>query len=118
MRSEPVERVSISTERTFARDIDDLGRLSAAGGEMAGRVARALRGRGRSARTVTVKLRHADFRTITRAETTATPIDDADAIARAAGRLLRLALAERPGALRLLGVGVSGLVAQRQLALF
>ena len=118
VRSEPAERVSISTERTFDRDVSDPARLRALGGEMAARVAEALRRRGRFARTVTVKLRYADFRTVTRAETIRVPTDDAAAIARTAARLLCRALAERPGALRLLGVSVSGLVPERQLALF
>jgi DNA polymerase-4 len=118
VRSEPAERVSISTEHTFDRDVSDQERLQAVGAEMARRVAEALRRRRRSARTVTVKLRYADFRTVTRAETVGAPIDDPAAIQRTAARLLRRALAERPGALRLLGVGVSGLVVERQLALF
>ena len=53
--------------------------------------------RGRFARTVTVKLRYADFRIVTRAETIEVPTDDAAAIARTAARLLGRALAERPG---------------------
>jgi hypothetical protein len=44
-------------------------------------------------------------------------IDDAGQIADLACRLLDRGLRDRPGALRLVGVGVSGLVAFRQLAL-
>lgn len=97
VRSEPAERVSISTERTFDRDVSDPARLRALGGEMAARAAEALHRRGRFARTVTVKLRYADFRIVTRAETIEVPTDDAAAIARTAARLLGRALAERPG---------------------
>jgi DNA polymerase IV len=46
------------------------------------------------------------------------PTDDETVIQGAACVLLRRALRERPGPLRLMGVGVSGLSAERQLALF
>jgi hypothetical protein len=44
-------------------------------------------------------------------------IDDAETIIELACGLLDRALKDRPGALRLAGVGVSGLVAYHQLAL-
>jgi DNA polymerase-4 len=114
----PSERVSISCERTFDRDVADAGELDVAGREMAARVAALLRGRERAARTVTVKLRYADFQTVSRGQTVRAATDDEDVIWRTARALVSRALEEREGALRLLGVGVSGLSAERQLTLF
>jgi DNA polymerase IV len=116
--SQPAERVSVSAETTFARDVSDAAQLESVGRGLAERVAESLRRRGRAGRTVTVKLRYADFQTITRGQTVAAPLDDGGAIWATAAALVARALAERPGALRLLGVGVSGLRAERQLSLF
>ena len=114
----PAERISISCERTFERDVADSAELEAAGREMAARVASSLRARARAARTVTVKLRYADFQTVTRGQTVRAATDDGDVIWRTARALVSRALEERDGALRLMGVGVSGLSAERQLTLF
>ena len=114
----PAERISISSERTFERDIGDHSELERIGCAMAERVASILRTRGRSARTVTLKLRYSDFQTVTRGQTVAAATDDEGVIWETARRLLARALAEREGPLRLMGVGVSGLVSERQLTLF
>jgi DNA polymerase-4 len=116
--AEPPERVSVSTERTFPVDVAAPAELEARGREMAADVAGALARHGRVARTVVVKLRYADFTTVTRSRTLEAPTDDAEALWRHARRLLAGALRERPGALRLLGVGASGLTGARQLTLF
>lgn len=115
---EPPERISVSTERTFDRDVTDAGELARRGEEMARDVAASLARRGRCARTVTVKLRYGDFSTVTRAHTMTAATDDAGVIWRRAWHLLASALEERPGPLRLLGVGVTGLTEQHQLSLF
>jgi DNA polymerase-4 len=65
-----------------------------------------LRGGGGLARAVTLKVRSPDFATSTRQRTLAAPTDETLAIWRAAEALLNAWLAERPGALRLLGVSV------------
>jgi DNA polymerase-4 len=114
----PAERISVSAETTFERDVADPALLERVGRGLAEQVAEALRRRGRAARTVTVKLRYADFQTITRAQTVAAAVDDAEAIWATASALVARALRERPGALRLLGVGVAGLRPDRQLTLF
>lgn len=114
----PSERISISCERTFERDLRDAGELEEAGREMAARVAVLLRSRQRAARTVTVKLRYADFQTVTRGQTVRAATDDGEVIWSTARALVSRALEEREGALRLLGVGVSGLSGERQLTLF
>jgi hypothetical protein len=66
---------------------------------------------------VTAKLRYADFSIRSRSTSLAVGIDDAEQIADLACRLLDRGLRDRPGALRLVGVGVSGLAEYRQLAL-
>jgi DNA polymerase-4 len=86
------------------REIDRLARRAAA----------ALGKKGLLARTVTLKVRYADFTTVTRRHTAELPTRDAGAIAARALLLLeRTDAARRP--VRLLGVGVQGLVGERDL---
>ena len=66
---------------------------------------------------MTTKLRYADFSIRSRSTSLDVGIDDAAQIGDLACRLLDRGLRDRPGALRLVGVGVSGLGAYRQLAL-
>jgi len=82
---------------------------------MAASVAEGLVKRRLSARTVTTKLRYSDFSIRSRSTTLAAPIDEPDRIAELACALLDRGLRDRPGALRLVGVGVSGLSEYRQL---
>ena len=111
------ERISISTEETFERDVSERSVLHAELLRMAEEISASLRRGGLSARTVTTKLRYADFSIRSRSTTLAAPIDEADRIGDLACRLLDRGLRDRPGALRLVGVGVSGLSDHRQLAL-
>jgi DNA polymerase IV len=111
------ERISISVENTFERDIADRERLHDELRGMAAEVAAALQRRGQVARTVTTKLRYADFSIRSRSTSLDTGIDDAPTIGDLACRQLDRGLKDRPGALRLVGVGVSGLADFRQLAL-
>ena len=83
---------------------------------MADRVATHLRDSGRTARTITTKLRYTDFSIRSRSSSLRIGIDDAHDIGELACGLLDRALSDRPGALRLVGVGVSGLSDHRQLA--
>ena len=112
------EAKSISQETTFAQDVDDTETLRRALRQQAAEVGVRLRRNSLAARTVTLKLRWADFTTRTRQTTVAQPLDDEDEIARIA---LDLLTALRPGgtAVRLIGVGCSGLVAAvRQMSIF
>jgi DNA polymerase-4 len=111
------ERVSISTEETFERDVDDRQQLYAELRRMATRLAEHLQATGDAGRTVTTKVRYPDFSIRSRSTTVAAGIDDAETIGDLACRLLDRALRDRPGALRLVGVGVSNLEPYRQLAL-
>jgi DNA polymerase-4 len=112
-----VQRISISSENTFERDVLDREWLHGELRRQAREVAEALQKRGEVARTVTTKLRYADFSIRSRSTSLDHGIDDADEIADLACRLLDRGLRDRPGALRLVGVGVSGLGAYRQLTI-
>jgi DNA polymerase IV len=111
------ETISISTEETFDRDIADVEQLKVEVRRMAERVAGHLERASQTARTVTTKVRYPDFSIRSRSKTLPVATDDGARIADLACALLDRALADRPGALRLVGVGVSGLEDHRQLAL-
>ncbi len=111
------EAVSISTEETFERDVADRERLHDELRRMASRVADRLTASGQAARTVTTKVRYPDFSIRSRSRTLPVGVDDPDRIGQLACELLDRALADRPGALRLVGVGVSKLEPYRQLVL-
>jgi DNA polymerase-4 len=111
------ERVSISSENTFERDVLDREWLHGELRRQAREVAATLQDKGQVARTVTTKLRYADFSIRSRSTSLEVGIDDARQIGDLACRLLDRGLRDRPGALRLVGVGVSGLAAYRQLTL-
>jgi DNA polymerase IV len=111
------QRVSISHEETFERDIADVEQLRAELRRMSASLAEYLRRKGETARTVTTKVRYPDFAIRSRSTSLAVGTDDADRIAELACALLDRALADRPGALRLVGVGLSGLESHRQLTL-
>jgi DNA polymerase-4 len=111
------ERISISVENTFERDLTDREQLHAELRRMAERVAEHLNNTGRTARTVSTKLRYTDFSIRSRSTSMRVGIDDGEEIGRLACANLDRALDDRAGALRLVGVGVSGLASHRQLAL-
>jgi DNA polymerase-4 len=119
----PVEhervRKSVGSERTYARDLHGLDEVrSALGPVFADAYARLVRS-GSAARTVTVKLRYADFAGETRATSLGAPSDDERLLHDAAQRSLVASGAARPGALgiRLLGVAFSSLDEVTQLTL-
>ena len=115
--AEPGDAVSISNEETFDRDLTDRAALHETLREMARDVAASLHKRGWAARTVTTKLRYPDFSIVTRSHSVAVGIDDAGEIGDLACALLDKALNDRPDAIRLAGVGVSGLERHKQLTL-
>jgi DNA polymerase IV len=114
---EPVESVSIGHEETFARDVSDREQLHDELRRMAQRVAARLIESGQVARTVTTKLRYPDFSIRSRSTTLAAGLADGERIGQLACDLLDRALADRPGALRLVGVTVSKIEDFEQLAL-
>jgi DNA polymerase-4 len=109
---------SISHETTFARDVCDDGVLEGVLLGLAEGVARRARHAGVSGRTVQFKLRLPDFTTLTRSRT-GPPTREAARIFRTARELFR-AVDRKGEAVRLLGVGISGLTdaPQLELALF
>jgi DNA polymerase-4 len=109
------ETVSVSAEETFERDIEDIERLREELRRLAEHVAERLG--GQTGRTVTTKVRYPDFSIRSRSTSLPVGIDDPERIWELACTCLDRALTDRPGALRLLGVAVSGLEAHRQLAL-
>jgi DNA polymerase-4 len=111
------ERISISQEETFERDIADPERLHDELRRMAEKVAEHLRARGQVARTVTTKVRYPDFAIRTRSTSLAVGTDDAERVGELACSLLDRALRDRSGPLRLVGVGVSGFEDHVQLSL-
>jgi DNA polymerase-4 len=111
------ERISISTEETFERDISDRDQLKDELRRMSSRLADHLRTKGETARTVTTKVRYPDFAIRSRSTSLPVGTDDSDRISELACTLLDRALNDRPGPLRLVGVGVSGFEAHQQLAL-
>jgi DNA polymerase IV len=111
------ERISISTEETFERDIADRDQLKDELRRMASGLAKHLQKKGETARTVTTKVRYPDFAIRSRSTSLPVGTDDPERIGELACQLLDRALDDRPGPLRLVGVGVSGFEPHRQLAL-
>ncbi len=106
---------SISGETTYAQDLDDLNEMRADLERLARRVAASLERKHLRARGVTIKVRYADFSTVTRSHTEAAPTRDVAAIAaRALALLERTDAARRP--VRLLGVGAHGLTGDSEAA--
>ena len=105
------EPVSMSRETTFERDLHavrDRAELTRVFSELAAQVATDLQRKGYAGRTIGIKLRFDDFKTVTRDLTLPIAVADAQAIRHAAGLCLkRVDLSRR---LRLLGVRAGGLV--------
>ena len=104
------EPVSISRETTFERDLHavrDRAELSRVFTSLANGVAADLARRGYGGRTIGVKLRFDDFKTVTRDQTVTAVTADATLIRRAAGECLRRVDLSRR--IRLLGVRVGSL---------
>ena len=111
-------RKSIGREETFAHDIEDKNQLERVLHELVEDVCGSLRRKQWKVRTVTLKIRYADFDTITRAITIEPTQDDA-VVFRVVQQLLRDGY-KRKLPLRLLGVSLRNFVAagQTELTLF
>jgi DNA polymerase IV len=116
-----VPEKSVGAEETFPADVDDPEVVRRELLRLSGRTARALRSSGCAARTVVVKLRLADFTTLTRSRTLPEPTDVAQVIYGVACALYAGSGLDARASLRLVGVRAAGLVpvarAQTQLAL-
>jgi DNA polymerase-4 len=114
----PGEAKSISRETTFAEDTLDRAFLQAILRYLCERVGAELRQESKHARTITLKLRYADFETITRRISSKEVTDADEVIFAGAVKLLDQALARKRKLVRLIGVGVSNLVSYgKQLCL-
>jgi DNA polymerase-4 len=98
---------SVGHEETFAVDVHDAERLRLEILRMADGVSGRLHAAGLQGRTVTVKLRYGDFKTITRSHSSPRPVASTAELVKIATALLAGADV-RPG-IRLLGVSVSSL---------
>jgi len=116
-----VREKSVGAEETFDTDVADPEVIRRELLRLSRRTARALRSSDSAARTVVVKLRKADFRTITRSRTLAEPTNVTQTIYETACALYAASGLSGQARLRLVGVRASGLVpaaaAVTQLAL-
>ena len=104
---------SSGSERTYPEDLVDRDAIRSELDRMARQASSWLERRGFFARTVTVKVRYADFTTVTRSQTDARPTRDADIVSSRATALLAKTEAGNR-AVRLLGVSVSNLTSTDQ----
>ena len=102
------ETKSISQEITYSKDVRDDAVLYKTLHEMSAEVAKQLRRNNLAGKTVKLKLRWPDFTTLTRQTTLTNPTDQDEEIERAALELLK-AVRKPFQAVRLIGVGVTGL---------
>ena len=105
------EPKSISRETTLDRDLSatrDRAELSQIFTELCVSVAEDLHKAGYAGRTIGLKLRYDNFRTVTRDQTIPAPTQDAQTIRRAAGECLKRVPLERR--IRLLGVRIGALI--------
>ncbi|MDT7611554.1 MAG: polymerase [Pseudonocardiales bacterium] len=110
------EAKQVSAETTFDADLSDLASVRRAVAEMAEHAHRRLLASGRAARTVTVKIRGADFATRSRSETTPIASTNLAVLSATAQRLTEGALPD--SGVRLIGVSLSGLTGAVQQYLF
>jgi DNA polymerase IV len=116
-----VREKSVGAEETFDVDVSDPEVIRRELLRLSRRTARALRSSGCAARTIVIKLRKADFKTITRSRTLAEPTDVTRQIYDTACALFEASGLSGRVRLRLVGVRAAGLVpaaaAETQLAL-
>jgi DNA polymerase-4 len=105
----PAAAKSISRETTFGRDTRDRSLLKSTLRYLGERVGADLRHKEKRARCITLKLRYADFTTITRRLTLGQTTDSDQLIFDTGVKLLDRALAGEKQPVRLVGIGVSGL---------
>jgi DNA polymerase-4 len=107
---------SISNERTFREDVSDPASIEAVLCGLCERVCWRARQRGVKARTVTLKLRYADFHTLTRSRTLAATASELELYPIVKELLAQARTRALP--VRLLGLALSNLGAMQQLELF
>ena len=103
-------RKSLGKETTLEQDVADIGQMLTIMGALAERVAALLRSRQTGGFTLTLKVKYADFQTVTRSITREIPLEQDEDILQQAERLLGKTAAGSK-AVRLLGISVSNLTA-------
>ena len=110
---------SISTEHTLAADTRDVKLLKRYLLRQSAEVARQLRQAGVRARTIVIKIKNADFKTVTRRTTIAVPTQSSETIYKHAAQLIdNFKITQK---IRLIGVGTTGfsaVTASVQMSLF
>ena len=110
VQTEGLPARSVSRSTTLAQDTLDRGLLHGLLFYLAERVAAELRTMGRQTRCPVLKLRYADFDTISRRRTLPEPTDAQQTLYQTVTQLLDEALAEKNQLVRLIGVGAQNLV--------
>ena len=106
--------VSQSNERTFDEDISDHAELETILRRLSEHLCESLQRKEREGRTIAIKVRLADFTTVTRARTIDTPTADPAVVGGIAAELLRAY--DPPAPVRLLGVRVAGFASREDAA--
>jgi DNA polymerase-4 len=115
----PGEAKSISQQLTFARDTLDRNFLEASLHNLCQEVCQDLRSQNKRAKCVAIRLRYADFKTITRQVILKEASDVTQVVFAAAQQLLTKALAQQGKPVRLIGIRISSLVGEeKQLPMF
>jgi DNA polymerase-4 len=115
----PGEAKSISQELTFDHDTLDRNFLEASLHNLCQKVCQELRSQNKRAKCVVIKLRYADFKTITRQVTLQEASDVTPVVFATSQQLLNKALAQQEKPIRLIGIRISSLVGEgKQLPMF
>jgi DNA polymerase-4 len=115
----PGEAKSISQQLTFARDTLDRNFLEANLHNLCQEVCQELRSQNKRAKCVAIRLRYADFKTITRQVTLTEASDVTPIVFATAQQLLSKTLAQQEKPIRLIGIRISSLVGEeKQLPMF
>jgi len=115
----PGEAKSISQQLTFARDTLDRNFLEANLHNLCQEVCQELRSQNKRAKCVAIRLRYADFKTITRQVILREASNVTQVIFATAQQLLTKALAQQEKPIRLIGIRISSLVGEgKQLPMF
>lgn len=115
----PGEAKSISQQLTFARDTLDRNFLEANLHNLCQEVCQELRSQNKRAKCVAIRLRYADFKTITRQVTLQEASNVTQVVFATAQQLLSRTLAKQEKPIRLIGIRISSLVGEeKQLQMF
>jgi DNA polymerase IV len=104
-------RKSVGAENTFSRDLTSLDEMRAELGPLVEKVWHYCDSTGARGRTVTLKVKFADFKIMTRSRSRLVPISDRSTLASISDELLAAQFPMRKG-VRLLGVSLSSLCAE------